>query len=756
MKSNNTAMLQLTEIASRIKEMREIMGWSVAEMSDKIEVTPENYKLFESGTIDIPFSFIHNCAKVFGMDITELLEGNTAHLSTYTVTRKGSGQETAKEDGINIMDLAPKFRNKIAQPYWVRYEYDENLQDKPINLIKHSGQEFDLVLQGTLKVQVGEHIEVLNEGDSIYYNSSTPHGMIAVGGSDCLFCAVVVPTEEQKSEKIKENNTTTRVSERLICEKFIKTVEDKKGALQSIEFTNTDTFNFGFDIVDKIAESYPDKLAMLHIDKHHNERKFTFEDIKKASNRCANYFKSLGIKRGDKVMLVLKRHYQFWFAMVALHKLGAVAVPATNQLKEHDFEYRFNAAGISAILCTADGDTAQIVDNVCDKSPTLKHKIIVGGNRDGWRDFDSEYKLFTGKFDRQEDCSCGDDLALMFFTSGTTGNPKMAAHKHTYALGHFVTAKYWHCCERDGLHLTISDTGWGKSLWGKLYGQWLCEGAVFVYDFDKFDEKDILPMFAKYNITTFCAPPTMLRMLIRGELSKYDLSSIHRMTTAGEALNPEVFKQFKLATGLEISEGFGQTETTLIIGNLYGTPAKIGSMGKASPQYDIDIVDADGNSVADGEVGEIVIRTDKQTPCGLFKGYYLDDNQTQDAWYDGIYHTKDTAWRDEDGYFWYVGRVDDVIKSSGYRIGPFEIESVIMELPYVVECGVSAVPDEVRGQVVKASIVLTKGTEPTEELKKEIQNYVKSHTAPYKYPRVVVFKDELPKTISGKIQRNKL
>ena len=495
---------------------------------------------------------------------------------------------------------------------------------------------------------------------------------------------------------------------------------------------------------------------MLHLDKNKNERRFTFKDIKRASNQVANYFTSLGIKRGDKVMLVLKRHYQFWFCMVALHKLGAVAIPATNQLKEHDFEYRYNSAGVKAIVCTADGDTYTYAESAAKKCPQVEQLIMVGGKQDGWRDFDSEYTLFSGKYERPEDCSQGDDAALMFFTSGTTGNPKMAAHKHTYALGHFVTAKYWHCCERDGLHLTISDTGWGKSLWGKLYGQWLCEGAVFVYDFDKFDDNDILPMFAEYNITTFCAPPTMLRMLIRGDLSKFDLSSIHHMTTAGEALNPEVFNKFKEATGLEIMEGFGQTETTLAIANLYGTTPKIGAMGKANPQYKVDVVDSDGNSLPAGEVGEIVIHTEEKVPCGLFKEYYRDAEKTSDAWHDGLYHTGDTAWRDEDGYFWYVGRVDDVIKSSGYRIGPFEIESVIMELPYVLECGVSAVPDEVRGQVVKASIVLTKGTEPTEQLKKEIQQYVKDHTAPYKYPRVVVFRDELPKTISGKIQRNKL
>ena len=495
---------------------------------------------------------------------------------------------------------------------------------------------------------------------------------------------------------------------------------------------------------------------MLHLDKNKVERRFTFKDIKRASNQVANYFTSLGIKRGDRVMLVLKRHYQFWFCMVALHKLGAVAIPATNQLKEHDFEYRYNSAGVKAIVCTADGDTYQFAESAAKKCPQVEKLLMVGGAKDGWLDFDKEYTLFSGKYERPDDCSQGDEAALMFFTSGTTGNPKMASHKHTYALGHYVTAKYWHCCERDGLHLTISDTGWGKSLWGKLYGQWLCEGAVFVYDFDRFDENDLLPMFAEYNITTFCAPPTMLRMLIRGDLSKYDLSSIHHMTTAGEALNPEVFNKFKEATGLEIMEGFGQTETTLAIANLYGTTPKIGAMGKANPQYDVDVVDADGNRVPAGEVGEIVIHTDKATPCGLFREYYRDEAKTSEAWHDGLYHTGDTAWRDEDGYFWYVGRVDDVIKSSGYRIGPFEIESVIMELPYVLECGVSAVPDEVRGQVVKASIVLTKGTEGTEELKKEIQNYVKAHTAPYKYPRVVVFRDELPKTISGKIQRNKL
>ncbi len=755
MDTKNT-MLQLSEIGARIREMREIMGWSEAEMAQKTDVSEESYRIYESGTIDIPFSFIHKCALAFDVEMMELLEGRSARLSSYTITRKGGGQKTAEEDGIDIRNLAPKFRDKIAEPYFVRYDYDPAQQNKPIHLATHSGQEFDYILSGRLKVQIGSHIEFLGEGDSIYYDSSTPHGMIAVDGRECVFCAIVLPGEKTQEAQVRRSIVTAKQSAPLVCEQFLTTHEDEHGALQHIDFHNTEHFNFGFDIVDKIAEKYPDKLAMLHVDRDKVERRFTFREIKHYSSQCANYFTSLGIKKGDRVMLVLKRHYQFWFAMVALHKLGAIAIPATNQLKEHDFLYRFEAAGVSAIVCTADGNTADIAAAAAEKYGKPLTKVIVGQAKEGWRDFNSEFKLFSRKFERPENCAGGEETALMFFTSGTTGNPKMAAHKHTYALGHFVTAKYWHCCQRDGLHFTISETGWGKSLWGKLYGQWLCEGAVFVYDFDKFDENDILPMFAKYNITTFCAPPTMLRLMIRGDLSKYDLSSIQHMTTAGEALNPEVYRLFEKATGLQIMEGFGQTETTLIIGNLVGTVPKIGSMGKASPQFHVDIVDPDGNSVAPGEVGEIVVRTHNGAPAGLYQQYYRDEERTREVWHDGMYHTCDTAWRDEDGYFWYVGRVDDVIKSSGYRIGPFEIESVIMELPYVVECGVSAAPDPIRGQIVKASIVLTKGTQGTPELARQIQDYVKKNTAPYKYPRLVVFRDSLPKTISGKIQRNKL
>ena len=726
-------------------------------MAEKTEVTPEEYRLYESGTMDFPFTFIHKCSLAFGIGITDLMEGQSAHLSSYTVTRKGQGQQTAKEDGIEIRNLAPLFRKKLGEPYYVRYEYSEKLQNAPIHLTKHNGQEFDLVVSGQLKVQVGDHVEYLEEGDSIYYNSSTPHGMIAVGGKDCVFLAMVLSGEDVEDEVVHETMPPLHIPKKeMVSEKFIITTEDKNGSLETIDFKNEDKFNFAFDVVDAIAAKNPDKLAMIHVAKDKTERRFTFNDMKRGSNQCGNYFKSLGLKRGDRVMLILKRHYQFWYAILALHKLGAIAIPATYQLQKHDIEYRFNAAEVSTIICTADGDVANHVDLAAAECPSLKNKLMVGGSRDGWRNFDEEFPLYSAHYHRPEDAPCGDDLMLMFFTSGTTGYPKIAAHTYKYPLGHYITAKYWHGVSDDGLHFTISDTGWGKALWGKLYGQWLCEGAVFTYDFDRFSAADILPMFAKYHITTFCAPPTMLRMMIKEDISKYDLSSIKHMTTAGEALNPEVYRQFKKATGLSIMEGFGQTELTLTIANLMGRNHKVGSMGRPVPLYDIDIVDPDGNPVPDGEVGEIVVRIDKKRPCGLFAGYYRNPEKTAEVMHDGLYHTGDTAWRDEDGFYWYVGRVDDVIKSSGYRIGPFEIESVIMELPYVLECGVSAAPDEVRGQVVKASIVLVKGTEPTEELKKEIQQYVKENTAPYKYPRIVVFKDELPKTISGKIQRNKL
>ncbi len=754
---------KIKEMAGRIRELREIEGISAEEMAKRVDVAPEEYARCEAGETDLNFAFIYRCAMALSVNVTDIIEGYSPKLKSYTVTRSGAGQEIGNAHGMTYFNLAYAFQNRIAEPLLVRSVYDESAQCRDIELTTHKGQEFDLVIEGNLMVQVGEHREILGPGDTIYYDSSAPHGMIAVNGQDCVFYAIVL---NSSGEPIPELSPTKAVKEAKpaprrdtqdrIYRKYIDVTENENGTPTSIQFKNTESFNFAFDLVDALADREPEKLAMLHISKDKTERRITFRDVKRMSARCANYFKSLGIKKGDRVMLVLKRHYQFWYAMIGLNKLGAIAIPATNQLQEHDFEYRFQSAGVSCVICTADGDTAEHIDLAAKKCPELKHRLIVNGTREGWRNFDEEYALYSTHYDRTPDAPCGDDTMLMYFTSGTSGYPKIAVHNYKYPLGHFHTAKYWHTVDPDGLHFTISDTGWAKAMWGKLYGQWLCEGAVFVYDFDRFDAAGILPMFAKHQITTFCAPPTMLRMMVKQDISKYDFSSVRHMSTAGEALNPEVYRQFEKATGLQIIEGFGQTESTMIIGNMIGAGHKIGSMGKPAPIYDVQLVDADGNLVPDGETGEIVINVASGAPCGLFTGYYRDEEKTREVWHDGYYHTGDTAWRDEDGFYWYVGRVDDVIKSSGYRIGPFEIESVIMELPYVLECGVSAVPDEVRGQIVKASIVLTKGTEPTEELKKEIQTYVKEHTAPYKYPRVVVFRDELPKTTSGKIQRNKL
>ena len=755
--------VKIKEVAARIRELRSVAGLDVHEIANEVGVTVDEYLACERGEMDLNFAFLYRCAQVFGVDVTDIIEGSSPKLAGYTVVRNGEGQKIEQAHGMVYYNLASAFKNRIAEPLFVRSVYSEEAQSRPIELTTHQGQECDLIIKGTLKVQIGNHVEVLHEGDAAYYDSGTPHGMIATGGEDCLFYAIVLnpngePSSSFTHSEVREFITLplkNKPARRRVWEDFISVKETETGELVDIKFKNEDKFNFAFDVIDKLGTERPDKLAILHLDRNKTERRFTFGDLKKASAKAANYFRSMGIKRGDKVLLILKRHYQFWIALIGLIKLGAIAIPAPNQLKEHDISYRVQSAGITTVICTADGGVHKEVDAATAICPVI-NKIAVDGAPEGWRDFDAEFKIFSDEFERTSDSTCGNDLMMMYFTSGTSGNAKIAAHNCKYPLGHFHTAKYWHCVNPDGLHFTISDTGWAKAAWGKIYGQWLCEAPIFVYDFDRFDADDILPLFKKYGITTFCAPPTMLRMMVKQDISKYDLSSIEHMTTAGEALNPEVFRQFESCTGLKIMEGFGQSETTCVIANLVGAKVKLGSMGKPVPVYNVELLSDDDKPVADGEVGEICINVKNGAPCGLFTGYYGDEEKTKEAMHDGYYHTGDTAWRDEDGYFWYVGRKDDVIKSSGYRIGPFEIENVIMELPYVLECGVSAAPDELRGQVVKASIVLTKGTAGTEELKKEIQNYVKSKTAPYKYPRIVVFKDELPKTTSGKIQRNKL
>lgn len=543
-----------------------------------------------------------------------------------------------------------------------------------------------------------------------------------------------------------------------VAEPFIKVEEDGNGNLQSIRFQNDEYFNFSYDVVDKLAKKCPDKLAMLHISKDGRERSFTFYDMSRYSSKVANYLQFLGIRKGDRVMLVLKRHYQFWFAILALHKIGAVAIPATNLLLKSDFEYRFKAGNIDAILCTADGEVSREVDKATRSYRNLKVKIMVGASRPGWRSFNKEVKYFSSHFPRPqgEGEIRADDPSIMFFTSGTTSYPKITTHNFKYPLGHYVTARYWQQVDPDGIHFSISDTGWGKALWGKIYGQWLCEAAIFTYDFDDFDAREILRMIEKYKITTFCAPPTVYRVMVHLKLDQYDLSSLKNVTTAGEALNPEIFEKFKAKTGFTIMEGFGQTETTLTIGNLVGMTPRPGSMGKPSPQYKVDVMLPDGTLAEPEEEGEIVIYTDEDIPNGLFMEYYGDEEKTQAAWHNGYYHTGDTAYFDEDGYLWYVGRTDDVIKSSGYRIGPFEIENEIMKLPYVLECAVTSVPDPIRGQAIKASIVLTNGAEASDKLKSEIMKSLKNNIASYKWPKILDFTRELPKTISGKIRRKEI
>ena len=508
--SNVNPNNQLMDIAARIRDMRDILGYSTQKMAELTEVSEENYRQYETGTVDLPFTFIHKCAKTFGVEITVLLEGESAKLSGYTVTRRGKGLVTAAEDGITIQDMAPMVRKKLATPYWVTYQYSEELQNKPIHTVTHAGQEFNLVIKGAMRIKVGDREETLREGDSIFFKSSTPHGQLAIDGQDCVFLSMIMASDTTDQPLYTGLSRKGRAEQKLLCDKFVNAKEDENGVLQGVSFSDEDTYNFAFDTVDAIARRAPEKLAMIHVANDMTERRFTFKDMKDASSQSANYFKSLGIKRGDRVMLVLKRHYQFWFAILGLHKLGAIAIPATNQLMEHDFVYRFQAADVSAVLCTADGITAEQVELAEKTAGMSLTKILVGGSREGWHDYNNEYSLFSRRYERTDDAPCGSDPMLMLFTSGTTGYPKMATHSYKYALGHYVTAKYWHLCERDGLHFTISETGWGKALWCKLYGQWLCEGAVFTYDFDRFDAEKILPMFAKYNITTFCAPPTCI------------------------------------------------------------------------------------------------------------------------------------------------------------------------------------------------------------------------------------------------------
>ncbi len=534
--------------------------------------------------------------------------------------------------------------------------------------------------------------------------------------------------------------------------RYVEETYDENGLLTKYDLHWPENFNFGYDVVDDIAVNEPNKRAMIWCNPQGEERIYTFADIKRLSDKTANYFMSIGIKKGDKVLVILKRHYQFWYVITALHKIGAIIVPATFMLTKMDIEYRVNSASIKAAICTDQNGVPEAVDSA-ENIPSLEIKMIVNHPREGWRFFDEEMESAPEKLERQD--TKATEPMLMYFSSGTSGYPKMVLHDHLYSLGHLLTAKHWHNVDPDGIHFTIADTGWGKAVWGKYYGQWFMESCVFVYDFDKFDPAEIMDIIGKYHITTLCCPPTMFRFFINAGLEGHDLSSLKYCCIAGEALNPDVFNNWKQATGIMLMEGFGQTETTLTIANLKGMMPKPGSMGKPSPQYEVDIVDENGESCPPGTTGEIVIRADPKPP-GLMMCYYRNEEKTKATIHDGWFHTGDVAWKDEDGYYWYVGRNDDVIKSSGYKISPFEIESVLVLHPAVLECAVTGIPDPIRGQIVKATVVLKEGYQPSDELKKELQNFVKKETAPYKYPRALEFVKELPKTVNGKIMRSKI
>ncbi|MGI6525908.1 MAG: AMP-binding protein [Caldicoprobacterales bacterium] len=538
---------------------------------------------------------------------------------------------------------------------------------------------------------------------------------------------------------------------------YIKNMEFQsyEDLMEQFHLNIPENFNFAYDIFDRIAEETPDKMALIWCDDNGAEASFTFGQLKEQCDRTASFLTSIGIQKGDPVMLILKGRYEFWFCILALHKIGAVCIPATHLLTEKDIAYRNNAADVKMIITVNEEQIIQNVETAQTDSPSLKLKALVGGSRKGWLDFDESIRKADPNFTRPagSNATRNEDILLLYFTSGTTGQPKMVQHNFTYPLGHVVTAKFWQNVKDNGLHYTVADTGWAKAVWGKIYGQWICGSAVFVYDYDKFSPKRMLEAISKYRVTTFCAPPTIYRFLIKEDFKQYDLSSLEYCVVAGEPLNPEVYNQFLKNTSVKLMEAYGQTELTVVLCTFPWMQPKPGSMGKPAPGYDILLLDEDGNPCDIGQEGQIVVRTSKQIPLGMFDGYYRDEEKTRAVWHDDIYYTGDMAWYDEDGYFWFVGRADDVIKSSGYRIGPFEVESALMEHPAVLECAITAVPDEIRGQIVKATVVLAKGYTASDQMAVELQDHVKKVTAPYKYPRVVEFVDELPKTISGKIRR---
>ena len=750
-------MEQNTQIGMRVRELRIQKEYTEEQMAQILGISCEDYRAYESGEKNAPFAIYYALAEKFGVDVATLMSGETPNLKRYTITRSGEGYPYIRRPDFTYLHQAFHIKDRVGEPFIVTIPYlgEEN----NLHYSEHQGQEFLLILKGSMKIWIDDREEILNEGDNVYLAGGTKHAMAAWGGESCKVLSFVMHSNEKEVREDKfaqipvEKKLPATSNGKLLYQEFMTEEFAEDGSIKDVHFHVPDNFNFAYDVVDRLALKCPDKIAMRFVSNEKVCHDYTFADVSENSSRIANMLLSIGVRKGDRVMLVLKRHYQFWFILNALHKIGAVAVLAACQMTAHDYEYRIQRAHVKFAICSAEERVTGEVDTAEKNCGVSMVKMTVNGTREGWLNFDAMYPNFSPVFERMADLKITDPL-LMFFSSGTTGYPKMVLHDHSYPLGHIMTARYWHNVNPDGFHFTVADTGWAKALWGKIYGQWLCEAGVFIYDFERFHASDLLPMFKQYGITTFCAPPTIFRFLVKEDLSDVDFSTIEHVSTAGEAMPSEVSEGFARISGRLPHEGFGQSESTLMIGTLANVKPRPGSMGKVNPQYKIDLLDHDGKVVPMGETGEICVKgTPENHPYGLFCRYEDAPEDNAKAWHDGYYHTGDLAWQDEDGYYWYVGRDDDIIKTSGYRVGPFEIESVMMELPYILECAVTGVPDPVRGKVVKATIVLVKGKEPSDALKEEIQEYVKTHTAPYKYPRVVEFVTELPKTVSGKIRR---
>ncbi len=763
----NSIDMRSTEIRDRIRELRENNDYTIEYMANANNIPTDVYIAYENGDKPLSYAFIYTCSQIFNIDINELIQGDAPDISTVAITRSGEGVQNQKAHGMVTRNLAPRFRNRMVEPLFITAEYEPGNEDKPLEVTTHIGQEFDYILDGQLKIQIGDKTDVLNAGDTVFFDSSLPHGFMAIGGRDCRILAAMVSPEDIDFTKVTSSAASASgsgsasgsvpSSEDLkdLWSDFIETEENADGVLQHISFKNTDSFNFSFDVVDKLADVCPDTPALVHIDEHHTERRFTFKDIKKKSGRAANYLSSLGIKKGDRVMLVLRRNWQFWPIMIALGKIGAIAVPVTWQLNPKDYHYRFRNGRINAIIACNEADILDKIDTAAANYGRSLIKVSAGGPRAGWCDFDSGYDKMSARFSRSKDSACGTDPMLMIFQSYSDDMAQPCCFDCRYPLASFVIGRYWNCNEPGSLSLAITDTAWAKALWSKLYGPWLCASGVFTYDFRALKLPDLMNYISSYRITSVTAPSSLLRALLNEDMDAFDLSSLKTVCTVGDSMDPDVFHMFQEATGIAIRSGYGQAETSLLTGDFIGTEPLAGSIGTANPMYEIRLLDKDGREVEIGEPGEICVSV-KDNPIGIMSELYRKPDLTAKVIRNGWLHTGDLAWRDEDGHFWSIGRIDDIIKCAGFRIAPAEVEDTIMEIPYVLECGVTGVPDQTRGQIVKAGIVLIPEKDPSEDLKTEIQEYVKNNTASYRYPRIVEFRTELPKNRDGKVIRSKL